>query len=84
MNRSLAKVSSDGLITKLRASLVVDLLVSRPENSNFMDVETRKNLQRHIERTGRYEPLNRVIWRSTKGPHVKQLRLNEFRATSIL
>lgn len=35
----------------------VDLLVAHPENSNFMDAETLKKLRRHIERTGRYEPL---------------------------
>lgn len=35
----------------------VDLLVAHPENSNFMGVETLKKLRRHIERTGRYEPL---------------------------
>ena len=33
------------------------LLMPHPENSNFMDVETTKKLRRHIERTGRYEPL---------------------------
>ena len=35
----------------------VDLLVAHPENSNFMDAEMLKKLRRHIERTGRYEPL---------------------------
>lgn len=35
----------------------IDLLVPHPENSNFMDAETRRKLQRHIERTGKYEPL---------------------------
>jgi len=35
----------------------VALLVAHPENSNFMGAETLKKLQRHIERTGRYEPL---------------------------
>ena len=35
----------------------VDLLVAHPENSNFMAAETLKKLRRHIERTGRYEPL---------------------------
>lgn len=33
------------------------LLVPHPENSNFMDAETTKKLRRHIEKTGRYEPL---------------------------
>ena len=33
------------------------LLVPHPENSNFMNAETTKKLRRHIERTGRYEPL---------------------------
>jgi ParB-like chromosome segregation protein Spo0J len=33
------------------------LLVPHPENSNFMNAETTKKLCRHIERTGRYEPL---------------------------
>lgn len=34
-----------------------DLLVAHPENSNFMNAETLKKLRRHIEQTGRYEPL---------------------------
>ena len=35
----------------------IDLLVEHPENSNFMNAETARKLRRHIERTGRYEPL---------------------------
>ncbi len=35
----------------------VELLVAHPENSNFMNIEMTKKLRRHIERTGRYEPL---------------------------
>ena len=35
----------------------VNLLVAHPENSNFMDAGTLKKLRRHIEQTGRYEPL---------------------------
>lgn len=35
----------------------VNLLVAHPENSNFMSAETLSKLRRHIERTGRYEPL---------------------------
>jgi len=35
----------------------IDLLVAHPENSNFMDAEKLQKLRRHIERTGRYEPL---------------------------
>ena len=35
----------------------VELLVAHPESSNFMNAETIKKLRRHIERTGRYEPL---------------------------
>lgn len=38
-------------------NIPVDLLVEHPENSNFMDAERLKKLRRHIERTGRYEPL---------------------------
>lgn len=38
-------------------NIPVDLLVEHPENSNFMNAETLKKLRRHIERTGRYEPL---------------------------
>ena len=34
-----------------------ELLIEHPENSNFMNVETAQKLRRHIERTGRYEPL---------------------------
>ncbi len=37
--------------------IAVDLLEDHPENSNFMDAETLKKLRRHIEQTGRYEPL---------------------------
>ena len=35
----------------------IDLLAPHPENSNFMDAETLRKLRKHIERTGRYEPL---------------------------
>jgi hypothetical protein len=35
----------------------VGLLLEHPENSNFMNAETARKLRRHIERTGRYEPL---------------------------
>ena len=34
-----------------------ELLLEHPENSNFMNAETAQKLRRHIERTGRYEPL---------------------------
>ena len=34
-----------------------ELLLEHSENSNFMNVETAQKLRRHIERTGRYEPL---------------------------
>jgi hypothetical protein len=34
-----------------------ELLLEHPENSNFMNTETARKLRRHIERTGRYEPL---------------------------
>ena len=33
------------------------LLLEHPENSNFMNLDTAQKLRRHIERTGRYEPL---------------------------
>jgi len=35
----------------------VNLLMAHPENSNFMNAEMLKKLRRHIERTGKYEPL---------------------------
>ena len=35
----------------------IDHLVPHPENSNHMSAETLTKLRRHIERTGRYEPL---------------------------
>jgi hypothetical protein len=35
----------------------IDLLVVHPENSNFMEAETLRKLRKHIEQTGRYEPL---------------------------
>lgn len=35
----------------------VGRLVPHPENSNYMSVEMLGKLRRHIERTGRYEPL---------------------------
>ncbi|NIM06759.1 MAG: ParB N-terminal domain-containing protein, partial [Armatimonadetes bacterium] len=41
--------------------MVTEIDISRilphPENSNWMDVETLSKLRRHIEGTGRYEPL---------------------------
>jgi hypothetical protein len=45
----------------------VELLVAHPENSNFMNAETSKKLRRHIERTGRYEPLTVRPHPSEKG-----------------
>ena len=33
------------------------LLLPHPENSNHMDADTMRKLRRHIERTGKYEPL---------------------------
>ena len=35
----------------------VELLVEHHENSNFMKADMSRKLRRHIERTGRYEPL---------------------------
>lgn len=35
----------------------IDRLVPHPENSNHMSAEMVRKLRRHIERTGRYEPL---------------------------
>jgi hypothetical protein len=35
----------------------VELLVAHSENSNFMNAEMSQKLRRHIERTGRYEPI---------------------------
>jgi len=35
----------------------INLLLEHPENSNFMKAETAQKLRRHIEKTGRYEPL---------------------------
>ena len=35
----------------------IELLREHPENSNFMNKETSIKLKRHIELTGRYEPL---------------------------
>jgi ParB-like chromosome segregation protein Spo0J len=35
----------------------VELLLEHPENSNLMNAETAQKLRRHIEQTGRYEPL---------------------------
>ena len=35
----------------------IDCLVAHPENSNHMTAEMLKKLRRHIERTGKYEPL---------------------------
>lgn len=41
--------------------MITDVEISRllphPENSNRMDAETLRKLRRHIERTGRYEPI---------------------------
>lgn len=33
------------------------LLLPHPENTNLMNTETLRKLRRHVERTGRYEPL---------------------------
>lgn len=35
----------------------ISRLLPHPENCNRMDAETLKKLRRHIERTGRYEPI---------------------------
>jgi len=35
----------------------IDRLIPHPENSNHMTAEMLRKLRRHIERTGRYEPL---------------------------
>ena len=35
----------------------VKLLIEHPENCNFMNAATAQKLRRHIEQTGRYEPL---------------------------
>jgi ParB family chromosome partitioning protein len=35
----------------------VELLLEHPENSNLMNAETAQKLRRHIEQTGKYEPL---------------------------
>lgn len=35
----------------------IELLLEHPENSNFMNAATAQKLRRHIEQTGRYEPL---------------------------
>lgn len=45
----------------------IELLVEHPENSNFMNAETAHKLRRHIERTGRYEPLTVRLHPSEKG-----------------
>lgn len=37
--------------------ILIDRLVPHPENSNHMSAEMLRKLRRHIERTGRYEPL---------------------------
>jgi ParB-like chromosome segregation protein Spo0J len=42
--------------TKIQ-EIPIELLLEHPENSNFMNAETARKLRRHIERTGRYEPL---------------------------
>jgi ParB-like chromosome segregation protein Spo0J len=38
-------------------NIPVELLVAHPENSNFMNAKRLRKLRRHIEQTGRYEPL---------------------------
>jgi len=43
--------------TPMPRAIPLDLLVPHPENSNFMKEEVLRKLRRHIERTGRYEPL---------------------------
>ncbi len=41
------------MVRKIR----IELLVPHPENCNHMDARTLEKLQRHIERSGNYEPL---------------------------
>lgn len=45
----------------------IELLVEHPENSNFMNAETARKLRRHIERSGRYEPLTVRLHPSERG-----------------
>ncbi|MBN1161919.1 MAG: ParB N-terminal domain-containing protein [Dehalococcoidales bacterium] len=46
-------------------NISIGLLLEHPENSNFMNAETAQKLRRHIEQTGRYEPL-------TVRPHLNE------------
>lgn len=38
-------------------NIPIDVLMAHPENSNLMNAEKLRRLRRHIEQTGRYEPL---------------------------
>jgi hypothetical protein len=52
--------------TKIQ-EIPTELLLEHPENSNFMNTETARKLRRHIERTGRYEPLTVRLHPSEEG-----------------
>ena len=43
--------------SNVTCDIPIEFLVNHPENSNFMNAEIAQKLRRHIERTGRYEPL---------------------------
>lgn len=45
------------MLTPVSRDISLHLLVPHPDNSNFMKEEMLKKLRRHIESTGRYEPL---------------------------
>ncbi len=44
-------------MNQVTKEIPLNLLLEHPENSNFMKAETAQKLRRHIEKTGRYEPL---------------------------
>ncbi|MDD5190239.1 MAG: ParB N-terminal domain-containing protein [Dehalococcoidales bacterium] len=70
----------------------VELLLEHPENSNFMNAETAQKLRRHIEQTGRYEPLTVRLHPSEEGKfqvinghnRLKVLRALEFERANCI
>ncbi len=49
--------------------ILIDRLTPHPENSNHMTAEMLRKLRRHIERTGRYEPLTVRLHPSAEGKY---------------
>ncbi len=45
------------MVDRMLEAIPIDRLVPHPENTNYMSAEMVRKMRRHIELTGRYEPL---------------------------